>query len=88
MTAPVTVIGSAVVCFLFVELGCANAKGASSKQTSMTVVLFMMPPFLMSKLPEVVWIEQEPLHIFATVQFHVAAARSDPNGVSGRVCPV
>ena len=44
MIAPVTVIGSVVVCFLFVELGCANANEANSKQTSVTIVLFIMPP--------------------------------------------
>src|SRR2546430_9818459 len=37
-TPPVTVIGSVVVCFLFVEPGCANANGASSKQASITIV--------------------------------------------------
>jgi hypothetical protein len=44
MTAPVTVTGSVVVCFLFVELGCANANGASSKQASVTIVPFILPP--------------------------------------------
>jgi hypothetical protein len=40
----VTVIGSAVVCFLFVEPGCANANGASSSQPNVIANVFMMPP--------------------------------------------
>src|SRR5215475_11316252 len=42
MTVPVTVIGSAVACFLLVEFGCANAKGASSKQARATTVFFII----------------------------------------------
>src|SRR5438093_12477996 len=47
MIVPVTVIGSAVVvtCLLCVELVCANASGASSVQTTVIIVFFMMPPF-------------------------------------------
>jgi hypothetical protein len=69
---PVTVIGSAVVCLLSFELDCPNANGASSKQARTTIGFFMMPPFLMSNPLEFVWIEQEPVHVFATVQFHLA----------------
>jgi hypothetical protein len=44
MIPPVTVIGSVVVCFLFVDPGCANANGASSNQASVITMFFMMPP--------------------------------------------
>src|SRR4030095_7699715 len=42
MTVPVTVIGSTVACFLTVGFGCANAKGASSKQARATIVFFII----------------------------------------------
>ena len=71
MIAPVTVIGSVVVCLFFVALGCANANGAISEQARVTIVLFIMPPFLMSKLPELLGLEQEPLRAFPTVQFYL-----------------
>src|SRR6476469_2629288 len=46
MIVPVTVIGSVVVaCLLCVELVWANASGAISITTRVTIVLFMMPPF-------------------------------------------
>jgi hypothetical protein len=34
-----------------------------------------MAPFFMSKSLEPVWIEQEPHHVFATVQFNPAVAQ-------------
>jgi hypothetical protein len=34
--------------------------------------------FLMSKSPELVWIEQEPLRVFATVQFHLVRSTTRP----------
>src|SRR6187399_2150886 len=46
MIVPVTVIGSVVVASLLcVELVWANASGAISITTRVTIVLFMMPPF-------------------------------------------
>src|SRR5690349_1159997 len=74
MVFPVTVIGSAVVCLFFVSLGCANANGALSKQARRILVSFMIPPFLLSKLRERVWLAQGPLPVLATVQFHLAPA--------------
>jgi hypothetical protein len=52
MIVPVTVTGSVVVCFLSVELGCPNASCATSEQASVTIIFFMMPPFLMGKCLE------------------------------------
>jgi len=69
MNVPVTVIGSVVVCLLCFEFVCPNASGATSEQTRATIIFFMMPPFLMSQSLEPGWIEQEPVRIFATVQF-------------------
>jgi hypothetical protein len=69
MIAPVTVTGSVVVCFLFVEPGCANANGASSKQASVTIVLFIFASFFMSEFPEVVGAKQEPLRCFGMGHF-------------------
>jgi hypothetical protein len=60
-----------VVCFLFVEPGCANANGASSKQASVTIVLFIFASFLMSEFPEVIWPKQEPLRGFGMVHFRL-----------------
>jgi hypothetical protein len=71
MIVPVTVTGSVVVCFLSVEFGCPNASCATSRQASVTIIFFMMPPFLMGKSLELVWIQQEPVRVFAAVQFHL-----------------
>ena len=51
MIVPVTVIGSiaVVLCLSRAEPGRANASGATSKQVRVTIIFFMMPPFLMSK---------------------------------------
>jgi len=69
MIVPVTVIGSAVVdpWRLPFELVCANASGAISRQTRVTIVFFMMPPLnvLLRKFLAPVRIEQEPLRVFA-----------------------
>jgi hypothetical protein len=72
MVVPVTVTGSAVVCLLSVEFGCPNASRATSRQASVTIIFFMMSPFLMDKCLEPVWIQQEPLRVFDSVQFHLA----------------
>src|SRR5262245_29916533 len=50
MTVPVTVIGSAVACFLSVGFGCANAKGASSKQARATVFFIICLPVDVNRL--------------------------------------
>src|SRR2546421_2886495 len=84
MIAPVTVIGSVILWFLCVEPGCANASGASSKQTSVTIAFFMMSPsdvdcfcmFYWLKLPDIVSTEQEPVRVFDTVHFYFASNES------------
>src|SRR2546430_14513985 len=86
MIVPVTVIGSVVVspCRLLFELVCANASGAISRQTRVTIVFFMMPPLnvLLRKFLELVWIKQEPVRVFAIGHIHLAcSAIGFPNGL-------